>query len=302
MEHVFYAPAKVNLFLKVLSKRDDGYHNIVSIVAPISLYDVIHVEERKDGEITITDDKNCLPRGQENTIFRAITLLREKYGVRAGLSVHVVKHIPIGSGLGGPSTDAASILKGLSEIWELHTKREELMELGKQIGADVPLFLYGKPCVVKGIGEKISHLRLPRLWYLVLYPNTILKTKDVYEGLRIVLTKDENDIKLIQNFESVQDVADILENDLEKVAILMCPKIETLKDRLMKAGAFGALMSGSGSSVFGVFEREDQVRKAALSFGNGDSGDSVFVVHGVEEGETYGDHRHKDLSSWGEKS
>ena len=298
MEHVFYAPAKVNLFLKVLSKRDDGYHNIVSIVAPISLYDVIHVEEGKDDEIIVTDDKNCLPEGKANTVYKAIMLLKERCRVKAGLRVHVEKRIPIGSGLGGPSSDAASILKGLSEIWGLGTDRNELMELGKEIGADVPLFLYGKPCIVKGIGERVSPVRLPRLWYLVVYPDTILKTKDVYEGLRIVLTKDENDIKLSENFESVQDVADILENDLEKVAILMCPKIEMLKDRLLKGGAFGALMSGSGSSVFGIFEREDEARRAALSFGNGDS---VFVARSVEEGETYGDHRHQDLSGWGEK-
>jgi 4-diphosphocytidyl-2-C-methyl-D-erythritol kinase len=298
MEHVFYSPAKVNLLLKVLSKRDDGYHNIVSIVAPISIYDVIHLEERRDNEIIVTDDKNCLPEGKANTIYRAIMLLKEKYRVKAGLRVHVEKRIPIGSGLGGPSTDAATVLKALPEIWGLDADREELMELGKEIGADVPLFLYGKPCIVRGIGEKVSPITLPRLWYLVIYPDTVLKTKDVYEGLRIVLTKGENDIKLRENFESVQDVADILENDLEKVAILMCPKIAMLKDELVRAGASGALMSGSGSSVFAVFEREEQARKAALSFGNGDS---VFVAHSVEEGETYGDHRHQDLSGCGEK-
>jgi 4-diphosphocytidyl-2-C-methyl-D-erythritol kinase len=299
MEHVLYSPAKVNLLLKVLSKRDDGYHNIVSIVTPISLYDVIHLEEGEDDEIIVTDDKNCLPVGKANTIYRAIMLVKEKYRLKAGLRVHVEKRIPIGSGLGGPSTDAATVLKALPEIWGLESDRKELMELGKEIGADVPLFLYGKPCIVKGIGEKVSPIRLPRAWYLVIYPDTILKTKDVYEGLRIVLTKDENDIKLRENFESVHDVADILENDLEKVAILMCPKIEMLKDRLVRAGASGALMSGSGSSVFGVFEREEQAQKAALSFGNGDS---VFIAHSVEEGETYGDHGHQDLSGRGEKS
>ena len=298
MERVFYSPAKVNLLLKVLSKREDGYHNIVSIVAPISLYDMIHVEELSNHEVIITDDKNCLPQGNANTIYRAAMLLKEKHRVGTGLRIHVEKRIPIGSGLGGPSSDAASVLKGLSEMWGLNIGSEEMMDIGKRIGADVPLFLYGKPCVVRGIGEKVSPVRLPRIWFLVIYPDTVLSTRDVYGGLRIVLTKDENDIKLRENFESVHDVADILENDLEKVAILMCPKIEMLKDRLIGAGASGALMSGSGSSVFGIFEREEQVRKAALSF---DDGVSMFVAHSILEGETHGDHRHQDLSCRGEK-
>jgi 4-diphosphocytidyl-2-C-methyl-D-erythritol kinase len=293
MEHVVYSPAKVNLFLKVLSKRDDGYHNLVSIVTPISLYDIMHIEEREDDKIIVKDDKNCLPEGMTNTIYKAIMLLKERYRVNAGLRVYVEKHIPIGSGLGGPSSNAAAILKELSGIWKLNIDRRNLMELGKEIGADVPLFLYSKPCIVKGIGERIAPIRLPRLWYLIIYPDTVLRTKDVYEGLRIVLTKGENDIKLSENFESVQDVADILENDLEKVAILMCPKIEMLKDRLIKAGALGALMSGSGSSVFGVFESEEQARKASLSFGNGGS---LFIAHSIEEGETNGDHRYQNLS------
>jgi 4-diphosphocytidyl-2-C-methyl-D-erythritol kinase len=293
MGHVLYAPAKVNLFLKVLSKREDGYHNIVSVVAPISLYDVMHLEATKGDEIIVTDDKNCLPEGKANTVYRAAMLFKESFGVRTGLKIHVEKHIPIGSGLGGPSSDAAAVLRALPKVWGLEVDRNQLMGLGREIGADVPLFLYGGPCIVKGIGEKVSPIRLPRLWYLIVYPDTVLSTKDVYEGLRIVLTKSENDIKLRENFESLRDVADILENDLEKVAILMCPKIETLKDRMVRAGASGALMSGSGSSVFGVFEREEQARKAALSFGNGDS---VFVAHSVEEGATYGDHRHQDLS------
>ncbi len=298
MERVFYSPAKVNLLLKVLSKREDGYHNILSIVTPISLYDVLHIEELNNDEIVITDDKNCLPTGAANTIYRAAMALKAKYHIKTGLRIHVEKCIPIGSGLGGPSSDAASVLKGLSEMWRLNVSAEVLAELGKEIGADVPLFLYGKPCVVRGIGEKVSPIRLPRLWFLIIYPGMILSTRDVYGGLRIVLTKDENDIKLRENFESVHDVADILENDLEKVAILMCPKIEMLKDRLIRAGASGALMSGSGSSVFGIFGGEEQVRNASLSF---DDGGSVFVAHSLEEGETHGDHRHQDLSGRGEE-
>ncbi|OGP65257.1 MAG: 4-(cytidine 5'-diphospho)-2-C-methyl-D-erythritol kinase, partial [Deltaproteobacteria bacterium RBG_16_42_7] len=291
--HVCLSPAKVNLFLKVLSKRDDGYHNIVSIADPVSLYDVIHFEEHSYDNVIVADDKNCLPEGQANTIYRAVMLLKERYHVHKGVKVYVEKHIPVGSGLGGPSSNAATVLKELSKAWGLNLGRQELMDLGREIGADVPLFLYGSSCIVRGIGERISPVRLPRIWYLIIYPDKALMTGEVYRGLRIVLTKDENDIKLSENFESVQDVAGILENDLEKVAILMCSKIKMLKDKLINTGAFGALMSGSGSSVFGVFDSEEHVRRASLSFGNMGS---VFIAHSIEEGEAYGDHRCQDFS------
>ncbi len=299
MEQVVLSPAKVNLLLKVLSKRDDGYHNIVSIVAPVSLHDMIYFEELDNDKIVVMDDKDCLPQGQANTIYKAIMLLKERYGIHKGVKVYVEKHIPIGSGLGGPSSNAAAVLKALSKAWGLKADHEDLIALGKEIGADVPLFLHGGPCVMRGVGEKISPIKLPYLWYLIVYPDMVLKTKDVYGRLKIVLTKDENDIKLRENFEFVQDVADILENDLEKVAILMCPQINALKDRLINAGAFGALMSGSGSSVFGLFEKEEQAKKASLLFSDMEH---VFIAHSILGGGAYGYYRHQDISGQREES
>jgi 4-diphosphocytidyl-2-C-methyl-D-erythritol kinase len=292
-QYVCLSPAKVNLFLKVLSKRDDGYHNIVSIVSPVSLYDVLYFKEQDDGGITVKDNKNCLPEGQANTIYKAVMLLKERYGVNKGIRIFVEKHIPIGSGLGGPSSNAAAVLRELPKLWGLDIDHIDLMEMGKEIGADVPLFLNDGPCIISGIGEKVSPIELPRLWYLIIYPDVALKTPDVYGGLKIVLTKDENDIKLRKNFESVQEVAGVLENDLEKVAILMCPKIKTLKERLIDAGASGALMSGSGSSVFGVFEDEEQAKKTLISFGNMKS---AFIAHSIHKGELYGHNRYQDFS------
>jgi 4-diphosphocytidyl-2-C-methyl-D-erythritol kinase len=220
-------------------------------------------------------------------------LLKERYGVNKGLKIYVEKHIPIGSGLGGPSSNAAAVLRELPKIWGLTIDKADLMEMGKEIGADVPLFLNDGPCIIKGIGEKVSPIGLPRLWYLIVYPDVVLKTPDVYGGIKIVLTKGENDIKLRKNFESVQEVAGILENDLEKVAILMCPTIKTLKKRLIEAGALGALMSGSGSSVFGIFENEEQAKKTLISFGNMKS---AFIAHSIHKGELYGHNRYQDFS------
>jgi 4-diphosphocytidyl-2-C-methyl-D-erythritol kinase len=211
----------------------------------------------------------------------------------------VEKNIPIGSGLGGPSSNAAAVLRELPKIWELTVDRRELAEIGKEIGADVPLFLNDGPCVIEGIGEIVSPMELPAFWCLIIYPDIALKTPDVYRGLKIVLTKDENDIKLRKNFESVQEVADALENDLEKVAILMCPEIKVLKEKMIDAGAFGALMSGSGSSVFGLFENEEKAKKALISsFGNMKS---AFIAHSIGKGDLYGHNRCQDFSGRGEE-
>jgi len=292
-QHICLSPGKVNLFLKVLSKRDDGYHNIVSIVSPVSLYDVIYFQKQADERIIVEDNRNCLPEGPANTLYKAVMMLKERYGIKKGLKIFVEKHIPIGSGLGGPSSNAAAVLRELPKLWGLTIDHTDLMEMGKKIGADVPLFLGDGPCIIRGIGEQVSPVELPRLWYLIIYPDVALKTPDIYGGLRIVLTKDENDIKLRKNFESVQEVAGILENDLEKVAILMCPKIKTLKERLIDAGALGALMSGSGSSVFGIFKDEEQAKKTLISFGDMKS---AFIAHSIHKGELYGHNRYQDFS------
>ncbi len=281
MKTTCLSPAKVNLFLKVLSKRPDGYHNIYSVVDLISLYDLIHIEENESNNITVRDDKGILPEGELNTIYRAARLIKEKYSIQKGVSIYVEKKIPIGSGLGGPSSNAATVLKALAGMWGISVSEREFTDLGKSIGADVPLFLYGKPCIMEGIGDVITPIELPRLWYLVVYPNIVLSTREAYSRLKIVLTNNENDIKLMGNFKKIGDIADSLENDLEQIGMTMCPQIKTIKDLLMKTGALGALMSGSGSSIFGVFQSESDVEEASR-FVQGTG--NIFKVHSHREG------------------
>ncbi len=272
------SPAKVNLLLKVLGKRPDGYHNLVSIVDIVSLSDTLEVEELDEDRVTVVDDRGVLPAGTANTIFRAVMLLKTSYQISKGVRVFVKKRIPIGSGLGGPSSNAAVILRKLVETWKVPVGTDRLMELGASIGADVPLFLHGKACVMTGIGDQIAPIELPRIWYLIVYPGIVLHTKDVYAGLKISLTLAQNDITLSWKFNTVFDVVRTLENDLEKVAFSLCPQIKTAKERLRAAGAIGTLMSGSGSSVFGVFEKEADARVASQEVR--DLG-SVFVVHSL---------------------
>jgi 4-diphosphocytidyl-2-C-methyl-D-erythritol kinase len=263
MKRTYLSPAKVNLFLKVLSKRPDGYHNIFSLVDPVTLYDLIHIEETENDCIVVKDNKGVLPEGELNTVYRAAKCIRDTYSVRKGVKIYVEKRIPIGSGLGGPSSNAATVLRALSEMWRISVTDEEFRDLGRSIGADVPLFLYGKPCIMEGIGDVITSVTLPRLWYLIVYPGVVLSTKEAYSRLKIVLTNNEKNIKLMGNFKNIGDIAGSLENDLEQVGTIMCPQIKTIKDILVGAGALGALMSGSGSSVFGIFRNEGDVDKAS---------------------------------------
>ena len=277
-KHVSLSPAKVNLLLKVVSKRPDGYHNLVSIVDLVSLYDRMHIRILPEGEVVVKDTAGILPEGQENTIYRAIMLLKERFRQASGVEVQIEKQIPMGAGLGGGSSDAATVMKALVRLWNLPVGPQELMDLGSRVGADVPLFIFGGPCVVRGIGERVSPLRLPPLWYVIVYPNVALSTKDVYNGLRNLLTKGENEVRFSEDFSTPLDVANVLENDLEEVALLKCPQIKTVKERLNKAGAVGSLMSGSGSAVFGIFRDEKEAREGSAEVG--DLG-SVFAVKSV---------------------
>jgi len=276
--HVSLSPAKVNLLLKVVSKRPDGYHNLVSIVDLVSLHDRMHIRILPEGGVVVKDTAGLLPEGQENTVYRAIMLLRERFQQTSGVEVLIEKRIPMGAGLGGGSSDAATVMKTLVRLWDLPVGTQELMELGSRIGADVPLFIFGGPCVLRGIGERVSPVRLPPLWYVIVYPNVALSTKDVYSGLTNLLTKGENEVRFSEDFSTPLDVANVLENDLEEVALLKCPQIKTIKERLNKAGAVGSLMSGSGSAVFGIFRDEKEAREGSAEVG--DLG-SVFAVKSV---------------------
>jgi len=272
----YSSPAKVNLLLKVLGRRPDGYHNIVSIVDLISLEDTLHVEELADDLVIVEDDKRLLPSGHPNTVYRAAMLLKETYRVKRGARFFIEKNIPIGAGLGGPSSNAAAALHALVDIWGLPVMPSALFEIGAKIGADVPLFLYGKSCIMKGIGEQLTPIQLPHMWYVIVYPGIALHTRDVYEGLKIPLTSAQNEVTLFPRFYTVFDVARVLENDLEKVAFSLHPEVHIAKKSIQNAGAIGSLMSGSGSSVFGVFESEGDAREAAekaRGLGN------VFVAH-----------------------
>ncbi|MEN6615343.1 MAG: 4-(cytidine 5'-diphospho)-2-C-methyl-D-erythritol kinase, partial [Syntrophorhabdus sp.] len=227
------------------------------------------------------DDKDVLPHDDGNTVYRAVRLLKEAAGVRRGIRIFIEKSIPIGSGLGGPSSNAATVLKAVRDHWGLSISPEELAAIGKEVGADVPLFLHGSPCIMEGIGDIITPVKLPGMWYVIVYPNISISTKAVYQSLRISLTKKQNDIKLMGNFSNPGEIAGILENDLEEVGIKLCPQIQSIKNILKDRKALGSLMSGSGSSVFAIFENKEDAQLAASAIQNRGS---VFIAHSVQGG------------------
>jgi 4-diphosphocytidyl-2-C-methyl-D-erythritol kinase len=255
------APAKVNLFLAILGKRADGYHEIVSVVDIISLYDVLHVEEVDRDEIFVADREGVLEGGEGNSVYRAVKIVKERFGIGRGMRIHIDKGIPIGGGLGGSSTDAAQTLKVLNQLWRLGLSMEEMIDLGKEIGSDVPLFLYGAPCIVRGRGERVEPFDLPRLTYLVVYPGIPLSAGDVYGSLE----RPQHGKDLPPGLEKGRlGLPLMLRNDLEPAAISLLPVIAEMKEEVNKSGAIGALLCGSGSSVFGIFKSRAQLEEARL--------------------------------------
>ncbi len=261
------APAKVNLVLRVLGRRPDGYHDISSVVQKVDLCDRLLLEEASDGKIIFSCDQAGLS-GPDNLAHRAALALRERAGVRRGASLRLQKRIPAGAGLGGGSSDAASALVGLDRLWGLGLSREEMAALAAELGSDVPLFLHPGPVLMEGRGERIT----PCPWrieaaYLIAFPGFPVSTAWAYRNFRLTRPREEDNIsRLLQAGKGGIPPGiwgEILVNDLEEGVLPSHPAIARLKHLLLEAGGRCSLMSGSGSSVFGLFDDADDAKRAA---------------------------------------
>ena len=256
------SPAKINLTLDVLGKREDGYHEIESIMTRISLYDEVSLLV-EDGEGLEVISTGFAPSGEGNIAYKAAVAMLNRYSGRVRVRIEITKNIPVAAGLGGGSGNAATVLVGLNQMLGLSLSRDELMEIGLQLGADVPFFIFERPAIARGIGERLEEIQLPKLWFVLVNPNIPLSTADVYRGLnlKIGLTKKGFGINMPNSFNGVEGIVELLHNDLEEVALRLHPEIGIVKDSVLSSGALRALMSGSGGTVFGLFED----RKAAES-------------------------------------
>lgn len=263
------APAKINVFLRITGRRPDGYHLLDSLMVPISLCDELEIEteietERETGShIVLTCDDPTLPTDETNLAYQAAALLCEEAGVPAHISIDLRKRIPAGAGLGGGSSDAAAVLKGLNTLLSLGFDEAHLCTLAARLGADVPFFISCRPARVQGIGEILTAVSaLPSKWVVVVVPPFGVSTPWAYR--RFDELPEHTDSARIRELTDGQwPEARFLINDLERAVIPTYPLVGELKDKLLQFGAEGALMSGSGSAVFGLFANCSLAQQAA---------------------------------------
>lgn len=269
MQRTVLAPAKVNLILDVLGKRSDGYHDVAMLMVRLSLHDRVRVVLTSDRAVTVTCPGLALAVGEENIATRAARLFLAHTGLASGVAIHIAKQIPAAAGLGGGSSDAAAVMMALNDLLDTGLSRGELQALGVRLGADVPFFLCGEMTAwATGIGERLEPWRgLPPCHMVLVNPRLAVSTAWVYQNLG--LTHRRPTIKIPRFPERMADLVPMLRNDLEAVTMARHPAIAAIKARLLAAGALGALMSGSGPTVFGIFPGSASADQAAAELAQG---------------------------------
>ncbi len=260
------ALAKINLGLDVIRRREDGYHEVRMVMQTIHLYDRLDIVRSHEPGIRIQSNLNFLPVNENNLVYKAGMLLMDEFGITDGVDVRLTKRIPVAAGMAGGSTDAASMLYGMNQIFDLGLSRKALMERGVKIGADVPYCLMRGTALAQGIGEKLSQLPpMVKCPVLIAKPAVSVSTKFVYQNLKLdehTIHPDIDDlIGAIRN-KDFTAICGNMGNVLESVTIPNYPVIAQIKEKMMEAGASHAMMSGSGPTVFGLFEDEEIARHA----------------------------------------
>lgn len=260
------AYAKINLSLDVVRRREDGYHDLEMIMQQIGICDIIRVEETEGSEIEISADGGNIPTDSDNIVYKISYTLKERFNIGKGVRIHIEKNIPVAAGLAGGSTDAAAVMMILNEIWNLDMDKDEMTDIAKNIGADIPFFFYGKTALAEGIGEKITPLSdFSGRKILLVNPGVPVNTGHVYKNLKLNenLKRPDNKelIEFIENGET-QKLAENMANVLESVTIAEHPVIDEIKKEMMDCGALGSMMSGSGPTVFGIFDKDSTIETA----------------------------------------
>ncbi|MFB0533063.1 MAG: 4-(cytidine 5'-diphospho)-2-C-methyl-D-erythritol kinase [Desulfatiglandales bacterium] len=275
------APAKLNLLLKITRQRTDGYHEVVSIVVPVDLCDRLKISKLEKG-LEVYWRGREQPKGKNNLVNRAAASFFEKTGIRKGATITVMKKIPVASGLGGGSSDAAATLKGLNQLWGNPLSSGDIEELAVPLGADVPFFLLQRPCIARGIGEILQPIKdFPLFWYVIVSPNLAVSTAWAYKRVRLKLTNKDIQGNMKSLEKAISSIPDILSNDLESVTLGKYPFLCSIKASLIKLGAIGALMTGSGPSLFGLFDSAQKAREAGRTLARQWREGDVFVVKGL---------------------
>ncbi len=264
------SPAKINLFLHVKGKRSDGYHELFTLMCPVKLFDTVSLIFDADKTVVSCAEPD-VPEDETNLAYRAAKLFFKTLKINECVEISIDKNIPVAAGLGGGSSNAAAVFLGLNRYYNNPFSRDELIDMGFLIGADVPFFIFQKPATATGVGEKLEICKgLPNFYILLVYPGFSVSTADVYKNLNLGLTNCDKKLKYPQlNFQDL-DLEHYLCNDLETVTASKYPEIVVVKEELMRHGAKGALMSGSGPSVFGLFSDAEKAEKVKLFLAEND--------------------------------
>jgi len=260
------ALAKINLGLDVVRRREDGYHEVRMIMQTIHLYDKLDIVKTKEPGIAITSNLSYVPTNENNLVYKAGKLLMDEFQMKEGVSVNLMKRIPVAAGMAGGSTDAAAMLYGMNKMFDLGLSRKDLMERGVKIGADVPYCLMRGTALAEGIGEKLTQLPpMVKCPVLIAKPQIAVSTKFVYENLKLNENTLHPDInRLVTDIENkdLHAIAGHMGNVLETVTIPAYPVIADIKQKMLESGAINSMMSGSGPTVFGLFEDEKTAQQA----------------------------------------
>lgn len=260
------ALAKINLGLDVLGRRENGYHDVRMIMQSVYLYDEVKIEKKDAPGIEVATNLKFLPVDRDNIAYKAAELLKEEFHISQGIKITLKKHIPVAAGLAGGSSNAAAVLFGMNRMFRLHLSQQDLMERGVRLGADVPYCIMRGTVLAEGIGEELKTLpAMPKCTVLLAKPSVSVSTKTVYEALdskEIIKHPDIDGIIDALKRQDLRQIASCMGNVLEDVTIPMHPVISEIKSEMMEAGAIGAMMSGSGPTVFGLFESRAAARIA----------------------------------------
>jgi len=259
------APAKINLLLDVTRKREDGYHEVEMVMTMVDLADRLEMEELPRDQIVLTSQAGYIPLDEKNLAYQAARLVKERCGVARGVRIHLDKHIPVAAGLAGGSSDAAAVLRGLNRLWSLGLSAPELEAMGAELGSDVPFCVRGGTAIARGRGERLESLvSPPPCWVVLAKPPVNVSTADVYGRLRADrLTRHPSlaDMRRAIEAQSFPGVCAALGNVLETVTLDRYPEVRRIKASMIRSGADGVLMSGSGPTVFGLVAKETKVQR-----------------------------------------
>ncbi|MFK5883752.1 MAG: 4-(cytidine 5'-diphospho)-2-C-methyl-D-erythritol kinase [Candidatus Izemoplasma sp.] len=265
------AYAKINLFLNVVGKRIDGYHDLEMIMAPLELHDLLTFKENDSSEVNITSSKVITSKKKDNVVYKVAMYLKEEFNISKGVDITIQKNIPIAAGLAGGSADAAATIRALNKMWKLKLNKEEMAQIGEKFGADIPFCIYNHLCIARGKGEELFFIKKKlKFPVLLINPNIKLSTKEVFDSY----VSEDTKVRKISDMsagiynKNIDIIIRELHNSLESSAFKMEPKIQALKNDLIDKGLKGTLMSGSGATVFSISKDKQKLKVVHETFGD----------------------------------